>query len=88
MRLRSSTSASAITANWYQWICGAVLAVEHEVADRLDAHEHATADRIAASPSAPEVLRAAMAVGVPAVGRAPAEAHREEREHRRDHVAA
>ncbi len=62
--------------------------VAREVPDRFDGDEQPPASRIAASPSAPEVLGAAVAVGVLGVGRAPAEAHGEERQHGGDDVAA
>ena len=59
-----------------------------QVADRLDAHQQAAGEQDRRLAQRAEVLGAAVAVGVLAVGRPPAQAHGEEREHRGDHVPA
>jgi hypothetical protein len=59
-----------------------------EVTDRFDRDDHAAGDQDRRLAERAEVLRAAVAVRVLRVGRTPAEAHREERQHGGDHVAA
>ena len=87
VRLRSTTSATPITANWYQRISGALVPLIRCLIG-FDADEQRAADQDRRLAERAEVLGAAMAVGVAPVGRAPAEAHREERQHGGDHVAA
>ena len=62
--------------------------VTHEVADRFDGDEDASRDENAGLSQRPQVLCAAVAVGMLRVGRPAAEAHGEERQHSGDHVAA
>ena len=87
VRLTSSTSATPITANWYQRMLGGGAAFD-QVADRLDRDDQPAGEQDRGLAERAEVLGAAVAVGVAAVGGPPAEAHREEGEHGGDHVAA
>ena len=71
----------------YQWIVGGRRRRD-QVPDRLDDDDGAAREQDRRLAERAEVLRAAVPVGVPGVGRAPAEPHREERQHGGDHVAA
>ncbi len=59
-----------------------------QVADRFDADEQRAGEQDRGLAERAEVLGAAVAVGMAAVGGPPAEAHGEEGQHRGDHVAA
>jgi hypothetical protein len=58
------------------------------VAHRFDRHHDGSCQQDRGLPQGAEVLRAPVTVGMLAICRPAAEPYREEREHRRDHVAA
>ena len=87
MRARSSPIATPITANWYQRIWGGGWpSTRCSIACTATTIAARDQDRRLAERA--EVLGAPVPVGVAAVRGPPAEAHREERDHRRDDVAA
>ena len=87
MRLRSRTSATPITANWYQLDFRPRLAGD-QMADRLNGHEQAAREQDRRLAERAEVLGAAMTVGMLGIRGPAAQANREERQGGGDHVAA
>ena len=59
-----------------------------QVPDRRDRDDHGARDQDRCLADRAQVLGAPVAVGVPAIGGAPREPHREERQHSREHVPA
>ena len=83
----STAIATSMTANTYQRVVGST-PFAGEAPDRLDDDDDAAREQDGRLAERRQVLRAPVPVGVLDVGRPAAEPDREEREERRDDVAA